>query len=473
MWCLWNGEYGEHDIEKFYTNENSLKKNLDRMEWEYAKYPGTVVGDFTCIKVEYDWGKRTQRWTVKCNRCGEQLYVYNVNDWKRGKGRALQCKCRKEEKEKAKIDKSLQRIEKISEIQKKNVGKCFGDWKIIEFTHQNGITNVNVECTVCGKQRKNVSLSDVQTQNVKPCNHKLPLDFTSDEWIGKKNGHLTAIGRNGKDFIAKCDCGNKIIIKPTFMFTYKNRRDCGMPDCPYSTPLERASRERRNKGFSFERDIEQKLIEKGYNAIKTQDQSDFGVDVIIQEQNGNKIAVQCKQQERPAGVDAVQEVYAGGRFYDCTKFAVICEKGFSNPAIIMAKKLGVYLCDGEFNMPNDISEYAAELLPVHHTNEKNKKLYELYGVKKSLADWCIAFDTDLKWVRKQLHDGVSLSLALTTPKKEKPKFTVEDFTGTLSEICDHFGVLQPTIEYRMKQKGMTLEEAIFTPKITQGRPSTN
>lgn len=257
------------------------------------------------------------------------------------------------------------------------------------------------------------------------------------------------------------------------MFTYKNRRDCGMPDCPYSTPLERASRERRNKGFSFERDIEQKLIAKGYNAIKTQDQSDFGVDVIIQEQNGNKIAVQCKQQERPAGVDAIQEVYAGGRFYDCTKFAVICEKGFSNPAILMAKKLGIYLCEGEFNMPNDISEYAAELLPVHHTNEKNKKLYELYGVKKSLADWCIAFDTDLKWVKKQLHDGASLSLALTTPKKEKPKFTVKDFTGTLSEICDHFEVLQPTIEYRMKQKGMTLEEAIFTPKITKGRPSTN
>lgn len=470
MWCLWNGEYGEHDL----SFCPSLETNLRIQQEQYAKYIGLVVGDFTCIKVEYDWGKRTQRWTVKCNRCGEEIYVYNVKDWKRGKGRTLQCKCRKEEKEKAKIEKSLQRIEKISEIQKINLEKCFGNWKIVEFTAPNGTSKVNVQCTVCGKGRKGVQLSDVQNENLSPCNHKLPLDFTSDEWIGKKNGHLTAIGRNGKDFIAKCDCGNEIVIKPTFMFTYKNRKDCGMPDCPYATPMERKSRQWRERGFSFEREVAQDLIAKGYNVTKTQDIADYGVDIIIQNDDGSKTAVQCKKQDDPAGVGAIQEVYAGGRFYDCTKFAVICENGFSNPAILMAKKLGVYLCDGEFNMPNDIEEYANTLLPTFNSKQGNKKLYEINGEKKTKADWCAVYGKPEYRVDELLKRNCTLKTALEMAEPfQREKYTICGVTGNLKEICNYFNASPQTVSYRMKQKGMTLEEAIFTPKITQGRPSTN
>lgn len=54
MYCLWDGEYGEHDIAGMYSTKSSSEKNIERMELEYEKWCGVVVGDFTCDKVEYD-----------------------------------------------------------------------------------------------------------------------------------------------------------------------------------------------------------------------------------------------------------------------------------------------------------------------------------------------------------------------------------------------------------------------------------
>lgn len=465
MIVLWNGKYEEHDISEFYAAKSGAEKNLERMELEYAKYPGTVVGDFTCLKVEYDWGRRDQRWMIKCNLCGRELYQYHVADWRRGKGRSLECKCRKEAKQAEKRSKKESRqtlaSQKISENQKR-VGEIYGGWKIVESI---GGTRCIIECITCGKRKSDkIRTQDVIDLKISPCNHKKPIDYSGDEWIGKRNGHLTVVGRNGKYFIAKCDCGNEITVKPTFMFTYGNRKDCGMPNCPYSTPLERASRERRKRGFSFEREVEQMLIEKGYNATKTQDQADYGVDIIIQEHDGSKIAVQCKKQNDPAGVNAVQEVYAGGRFYDCTKFAVICEQGFSNPAIIMARKLGVYLCDGEFEMPENIDKYTATLLPVFHGNEGIQKLYDIDGTKHTLADWCAIYGKSQYQVEKMLGRGCTIEIALKTAEASAfYQFTVRGITGNLTQICKYFDVLAPTVKYRMEHMGMTLEDAIFTP----------
>lgn len=41
---------------------------------------------------------------------------------------------------------------------------------------------------------------------------------------------------------------------------------------------------------------------------------------------------------------------------------------------------------------------------------------------------------------------------------------------SLKEWCDEYGVLAPTVSYRMRVKGMTLEEALTAPKHNQGRP---
>lgn len=418
MLVLWNGEYEEHEINDF------SEKHLKYMDEQHQKWVGHVVGDFTVLKVEYDWGRRDQRWTIKCNLCGRELYQYHVADWRRGKGRSLECKCRKEAKQAEKEREEQERKARAEERKAKAEAK--------------------------------------KSEKIKK--EPTPSKYASDEWIGKRNGHLTAIGRDGSLFICRCDCGNELTVRPVELFTRKTKKVCGEPDCQYSSVVHRIRQAHKKEGIAYEREIENMLNEKGYNAKATKGVGDFGVDIIITNEDGSLTAVQCKMQEAPAGVDAIQEVYAGGRFYDCTKFAVICEQGFSNPAIIMARKLGVYLCDGEFEMPEDIEEYTATLLPVFHGNEGIQKLYDIDGTKHTLADWCAIYGKPQYQVEKMLDRGCTIEVALQTAETSSfQQFTVRGVTGNLSQICKYFDVLAPTVKYRMEHMGMTLEDAIFTP----------
>lgn len=418
MLVLWNGEYEEREINDF------SEKHLKYMDEQHQKWVGHVVGDFTVLKVEYDWGRRDQRWTIKCNLCGRELYQYHVADWRRGKGRSLECKCRKEAKQAEKEREEQERKARAEERKAKAEAK--------------------------------------KSEKIKK--EPTPSKYASDEWIGKRNGHLTAIGRDGSLFICRCDCGNELTVRPVELFTRKTKKVCGEPDCQYSSVVHRIRQAHKKDGIAYEREIENMLNVKGYNVKATKGVGDFGVDIIITNGDGSLTAVQCKMQEAPAGVDAIQEVYAGGRFYDCTKFAVICEQGFSNPAIIMARKLGVYLCDGEFEMPEDIEEYTATLLPVFHGNEGIQKLYDIDGTKHTLADWCAIYGKPQYQVKKMLDRGCTIEVALQTAETSSfQQFTVRGVTGNLSQICKYFDVLAPTVKYRMEHMGMTLEDAIFTP----------
>ena len=416
MWCLWNGEYGEHDVQDF------SGKHLQYMDEYHAKWVGHIVGDFTCIKVEYDWGKRDQRWTIKCNLCGAVSYRYHAKEWRRRTD--ARCGCRKAEAKERKEQEEREKKERAKER------KAKAEAKKIE------------------KSKKEPVVSK----------------YASDEWIGKRNGHLTAIGRDGSLFICRCDCGNELTVRPVELFTRKTKKVCGEPDCQYSSVVHRIRQTHKKEGIAYEREIESMLIEKGYNAKATKGVGDFGVDIIITNADGSLTAVQCKKQEDPAGVDAVQEVYAGGRFYDCTKFAVICDQGFSNPAILMGKKLGVYLCNGDFDMPSDIEQYASSLLPVFHSNKGLQKLYEIGGEKHTLADWAAIYGKPVRKVEKLIKDGCTAETALKTAKSyEYQRYSVRGVDGNLTEICKYFEVFPQTVSYRINHMGMTLEEAIFTP----------
>lgn len=469
MWCLWNGEYGEHDL----SFAPALETTLRIQEEQYKQYIGCVVGDFTCVKVEYDWGRRDQRWTVRCNLCGKESYQYHVKDWRRGKGRKTTCDCRKEQKLRDRLREKEAaknaRVEKIAQDKKEHLGKTYGEWKVIEYE---GLSSCRIECTVCGAS-KNAKIGKVLAGDIVPCSHKKPNDYSDEKWIGRRAGHLTVIGRSGSSFIARCDCGREITERPTELFRRRIKTTCGSPECEYATEAQRKARKSGANGHGYEQTTVEMLKSLGYNAKRTKGSADFGVDVIITEDDGTLFAVQCKKKIAPAGVKAIQEVYAGGRFYNCTKFAVICDSGFSSSAIIMARKLGVYLCEGEFDPPDDIWRYADNLLPVYRRMESLEKLYELNGERHTLADWCAIYGVSQTTVRNKLKgEHVSLEVALKTSKEQKEervqsKYTVRGVTGSLAEVCNNFGVIPQTAAYRMKQKGMTLEEAIFAPKGPQ------
>lgn len=54
-------------------------------------------------------------------------------------------------------------------------------------------------------------------------------------------------------------------------------------------------------------------------------------------------------------------------------------------------------------------------------------------------------------------------------EREKP-FEFEGRRYFLYELCEMFNTSEPAIRYRMNKLGMTLEQALKTPKLTQGRP---
>ena len=458
MYCLWNGEYGEHEV---FTQ--SVDGNLKTMEEAYKKNVGVVVGDFTCLKVEYDWGRRDQRWTIQCNRCGKISYQYHTSDWRRGKGRSVVCQCRKEEKEREKIEKkekSAMERKKISEIKKEHIGKIYGEWEVTDVISGK---YCKIKCTVCGLTKgtsKKIPLEDLINGNIEPCNHKKPNDYSGEEWIGKRNGHLVTIGRDGGLFIVKCDCGQTTTARGVDLFTRKAKKSCGLVGCNFSTDFHKESIARRKAGEAYEKECLDMLISKGYDANATKFSGDYGVDIIITNSDGSLTAVQCKHQNDPVGVGAIQEVYAGGRFYDCTKFSVISTAEFSDNAINMARKLGVYLCNGEYSPPENLDQYANELIPVYKPIHFNAKLYEVNGELDTLANWCYRYGTTEYYVKKHMASGLSLENALLKKRREKETFTVGDFTGTLKEICNHYGVRDQTVRYRMKHMGLSLKEAI-------------
>jgi HJR/Mrr/RecB family endonuclease len=73
---------------------------------------------------------------------------------------------------------------------------------------------------------------------------------------------------------------------------------------------------------------------------KTPINYDFGVDIITRD---NKIAIQCKYWTNAVGLDAVQQIFSGAKFYDAQVPIVVSNNTFTNSAKILANKLKVKL----------------------------------------------------------------------------------------------------------------------------------
>lgn len=468
MYCLFNGEYGEHDLSWC----PSLSTNLRIQKEQYEQYKGITIGDFKVINVEYDWGRRRQRWTIKCNICGEEKYRYDAKKWRRGEKGGTTCHCRKDAIKQQREHEKQTRLMELVKIEKENkskyTGKVFSGWEI---TNCFGKDQCSVKCATCGKELSSKrNISKLINGEYSECKH--PTDYSGEEWIGKKIGHLTVIGREGKYFIYKCDCGNERISSPSLAFKLKAITNCGRSDCPYMDDVHKGVAKAKEIGQQYEHDMLSILLMQGYNATTTGGTGDYGVDIIATDDNGSRMAIQCKYHKSIVGVEAVQAVYAGGRFYDCTKFAVVSNSGFSNNAILIAKKLGVYLSDGNFEYPADIQKYTAELLPVHRSIEKNKKYYDINGEKHTLGDWCVIYKKTPYFVKNQMKKGISLEYALkmqTVERECDKKYTVNGITGTKGELCKKFEISEQLLYYRLRT-GMDIQKALTMPKQKGGRP---
>lgn len=110
------------------------------------------------------------------------------------------------------------------------------------------------------------------------------------------------------------------------------------------------------EGHDFEYYCADILRDNGFIEVEvTKGSGDFGADILA-EKDGVTYAVQCKCYDKPIGVKAVQEVYAGRDYYDRMVGVVMTNQYFTQPAVELAQKLNIMLWDRGYLDAMDKSE---------------------------------------------------------------------------------------------------------------------
>ena len=101
------------------------------------------------------------------------------------------------------------------------------------------------------------------------------------------------------------------------------------------------------EGHDFEVYCADLLRQNGFDDVSvTKGSGDFGLDILC-ERDGVTYGIQCKRYDKPIGVYAVQQAYAGRDYYDRMVGVVMTNQCFTNAAETAAKKLNILLWDRE------------------------------------------------------------------------------------------------------------------------------
>lgn len=127
-------------------------------------------------------------------------------------------------------------------------------------------------------------------------------------------------------------------------------------------------------GYEYEEKCARLLAAKGFsNVVVTPGSGDQGIDVLANK-GKQKYGVQCKYYEGTVGNKAVQEAYAGARYYDCDVALVITNSTLTGPAKELAKKLHVTVWENIDAIY--LQKHDAEFIKQTREREKREKAKE-------------------------------------------------------------------------------------------------
>ena len=99
------------------------------------------------------------------------------------------------------------------------------------------------------------------------------------------------------------------------------------------------------EGHDFEMYCSELLRNNGFDDVTvTKGSGDFGLDILC-ERDGVTYGIQCKRYDKPIGVYAVQQAYAGRDYYDRMVGVVMTNQSFTDAAERAAKELNILLWD--------------------------------------------------------------------------------------------------------------------------------
>lgn len=97
-----------------------------------------------------------------------------------------------------------------------------------------------------------------------------------------------------------------------------------------------------------------------------------------------------------------------------------------------------------------------------HRNRLNE--YTIDGKTQCLAAWCRDYNQDYGTVVHRLKQGMSIEEALNKETKDtKYSITINGRTQSLREWCDEYHITGQSVRMRIKNEGMSIEQAITTP----------
>jgi len=97
-------------------------------------------------------------------------------------------------------------------------------------------------------------------------------------------------------------------------------------------------------GFEYEEYCKNELIKNGWHTEITPKSGDYGADIIAKKED-IIAAIQCKNHNKPAGVEAVQQVVGSKAIYSANLLIVISPTGFTERATKLAKANSVLCID--------------------------------------------------------------------------------------------------------------------------------
>ncbi|MCT5498706.1 restriction endonuclease [Pseudomonas aeruginosa] len=97
-----------------------------------------------------------------------------------------------------------------------------------------------------------------------------------------------------------------------------------------------------SSGHEYESFVAALIVDLGWSAKVTPGSGDHGADIIA-ENEGERVAIQCKLYTGPVGNKSVQEAFSAKSYYDFNLACVVSNSSFTHSAKQAASKLGVAL----------------------------------------------------------------------------------------------------------------------------------
>lgn len=211
--------------------------------------------------------------------------------------------------------------------------------------------------------------------------------YFTEDWAGKRYGHLVIERYENKNFICKCDCGNTKSVKPSYLFNGK-QTTCGL-QCPIH--------KEKNKGYTHTR------LYRIWSGMKGRCGNPNNESY---ERYGGRGITVCKEWKES---------------FECFRSWAL-ENGYQ-------ENLTIDRIDGNKGYSPDNCRWAT--YKEQRKNEANRytyseyvpygKVYEVDGASKTLKEWAKTVEITPQALAYRIKRGMTIEDAVSAPKRPGKK----------------------------------------------------